>query len=51
MKKIKYPSIGRGEAWALLAAFSYALTNVVLKWALADAPPLLELQLKPCLCG
>lgn len=46
MKKIKYPSIGRGEAWALLAAFSYALTNVVLKWALADAPPLFGAAIK-----
>ncbi|GFN36747.1 DMT family transporter [Tepidimicrobium xylanilyticum] len=46
MKDKKYPSIGRGEAWALLAAFSYALTNVVLKWALADAPPLFGAAIK-----
>lgn len=32
--------LGRGEAWALLAAFSYALTNIVLKWALDESPPL-----------
>lgn len=38
--------LGKGEVWAMVAAFSYALTNVVLKWALADAPPLFGAAIK-----
>ena len=38
--------LGKGELWAIAAALSYALTNVTLKWALADAPPLFGAALK-----
>lgn len=40
MKNQKHFMVGKGEAWALLAAFSYALTNIILKWGLVDSPPL-----------
>jgi drug/metabolite transporter (DMT)-like permease len=29
----------KGEFWAIIAAFSFAMTNVVLKWALTTIPP------------
>lgn len=44
--KSKDARIGKGEVWAVVAAFSYALTNVILKWALADAPPLFGAAIK-----
>lgn len=37
---------GKGELWAIGASISYALTNVALKWAVAEAPPLFGASLK-----
>jgi len=41
-----FHKIGPGECWAFGAALSYAATNVMLKWALADAPPLFGAAIK-----
>ncbi len=46
MTKVKAKKFGKGEAWAVSASLNYALSSVVLKWALVDAPPLYGVFIK-----